>query len=478
MSSSTSVRDILQALIASINERNLHELSSTLSALAPSLHTQLSRESLDRLIGAGLSAGIQTSQEEVLRIFLDFADAYAGESAMSYAAEMFKNHIYDVEFLRSVFLLLEEFSYIELVTEIIERSDRTSRDQYACIRIDKVFGLQSKETYQTLIDFCMEMTETTGEGSNVDVEGVDYAHPNFYVKYHLQRKLAEVSEFAPIPHFVGDYRSVEEISSRGVDLDKLTPEEKEYLNRQLSFSSTPTQDQGNDRVKRYMHIPSILPTSVELYEEAEKVPFDPMSRAEGLINIGNLDSILETITGVVNNQGVEFEDQEEALLQLRVAIMAGSNEDRHSILQGILSEEEISILYEDPRLLTLLGPTHSMYGEFFSEYDDMTSECRAFGGCRYYLCNCLEKDEFGMGDELSVQELDWFKGYCLICSKRIRVNRHAYRKPGAKGGWYGCYCSPECVRKDVFVDDINTRMLLEGFLSLLKRSQIQDCRSI
>jgi hypothetical protein len=41
--------------------------------------------------------------------------------------------------------------------------------------------------------------------------------------------------------------------------------------------------------------------------------------------------------------------------------------------------------------------------------------------------------------------LDWFKGNCDTCKKKIKWYHHAVRMPIEDGGWYGCYCSWKCV---------------------------------
>lgn len=61
---------------------------------------------------------------------------------------------------------------------------------------------------------------------------------------------------------------------------------------------------------------------------------------------------------------------------------------------------------------------------------------------RMYFCNTfLKEDEFG------IKDVDWFTGNCDYCNKKIRHYYQAVRKPVITGGWIGCYCSWSHVRK-------------------------------
>jgi hypothetical protein len=69
-----------------------------------------------------------------------------------------------------------------------------------------------------------------------------------------------------------------------------------------------------------------------------------------------------------------------------------------------------------------------------------------------FYCVCREFDE----DEEEVllpeevleeaQEM-WFTGKCETCEIKIPTYRYAVRFPVSGGGWEGCYCSFDCIRK-------------------------------
>ena len=71
------------------------------------------------------------------------------------------------------------------------------------------------------------------------------------------------------------------------------------------------------------------------------------------------------------------------------------------------------------------------------------------GPCRMLQCECLGGD--GVDDPEPYQNdgnITWFHGKCDSCGKFIMDISHALRFPNHHGGWKGCYCSFECMKKD------------------------------
>ncbi len=76
--------------------------------------------------------------------------------------------------------------------------------------------------------------------------------------------------------------------------------------------------------------------------------------------------------------------------------------------------------------------------------------CSLYGGCRMLTCSEFELyDEDGteldLLDEYTCTE--WFRGCCDICPEKIRKKHYAVRLPLEGGGWSGCYCSFNCLKK-------------------------------
>lgn len=71
------------------------------------------------------------------------------------------------------------------------------------------------------------------------------------------------------------------------------------------------------------------------------------------------------------------------------------------------------------------------------------------GPCRMLQCECLGGD--GIDDPEPYENdgnITWFHGKCDSCGKFIMDISHALRFPNHCGGWKGCYCSFECMKKD------------------------------
>lgn len=74
------------------------------------------------------------------------------------------------------------------------------------------------------------------------------------------------------------------------------------------------------------------------------------------------------------------------------------------------------------------------------------------GPCRMFSCICREYDDENEEEYTNLnEETDpisvWFTGQCEVCYKSIQKARHAVRFPIDGGGWLGCFCSFECLRK-------------------------------
>ena len=68
-------------------------------------------------------------------------------------------------------------------------------------------------------------------------------------------------------------------------------------------------------------------------------------------------------------------------------------------------------------------------------------------GCRMLTCRCRDFDQDeDIESDLSDPSL-WFNNKCDACEFKILNISYALRYPVIGGGWAGCYCSVDCVRK-------------------------------
>ena len=141
---------------------------------------------------------------------------------------------------------------------------------------------------------------------------------------------------------------------------------------------------------------------------------------------------------------------------------------RFSLNLDRLKLSDLDQLYSNPFLIPVIRQNHaeiafrsflgrngflnSLFGPINLPRDpDLSSEsdlCSVFGGCRMFLCNCLEPDDDGLDAKIGYP-FGWFLGYCELCLKRIEKISYSLRMPRIGGSWSGCYCSIDCLRSDV-----------------------------
>ncbi len=118
------------------------------------------------------------------------------------------------------------------------------------------------------------------------------------------------------------------------------------------------------------------------------------------------------------------------------------------------TQREINLVQDNVNLFRVLGPVNPSADIDYSELtidlkdDDgnLTGETepdedKIFGGARMFLDLTSEYDE-EQDEHLS----EWFFGSCIQCHSRIKYKHYAVRQPIITGGWFGCYCSWDCVR--------------------------------
>ena len=113
---------------------------------------------------------------------------------------------------------------------------------------------------------------------------------------------------------------------------------------------------------------------------------------------------------------------------------------------GMISRFKKVELFDDTDWFLEYGPLNTIY---HASNPEPTHVCHRYGGCRMLLCCEYENkgDDGESVDIFSKRRGSWFRGECDICQNKIEKSCCAVRLPLQKGGWYGCYCSFECVRE-------------------------------
>lgn len=114
----------------------------------------------------------------------------------------------------------------------------------------------------------------------------------------------------------------------------------------------------------------------------------------------------------------------------------------------------------DKGLFRILGPAHPWIK---SSLEDLQ-----LGGPRMFTDLSYNYD-----DEIDQHE-PWFVGSCDTCFYKIRNKYWAFRIPAVWGGWKGCFCSCECARKGVPVDEHPSQIYIDYYEKMLLDYGIQD----
>jgi len=164
---------------------------------------------------------------------------------------------------------------------------------------------------------------------------------------------------------------------------------------------------------------------------------------------------------------VEIEKTKEFLLKE----VSKSEERKMELLKPVLENEKQKSLETDRLLYWTFGPSNPLVSQ------DLTIDAPSYkyGGARLFLC-----DLFDYNEEYDFVE-DWFTGNCQQCLLKIRHRWYALRKPRSMGGWDGCFCSWDCVRKwqkekedFEMEEDLLTKKLIDIYEQKTKEIGIQD----
>lgn len=116
-----------------------------------------------------------------------------------------------------------------------------------------------------------------------------------------------------------------------------------------------------------------------------------------------------------------------------------------------VDREELERIQNDPDIARVYGPVNPYSDTDFSVLTTPEGEPDTdliYGGARMFTDMSIEYD---YDNDRPLE--DWFRGYCLQCSRRIRSYHHAVRVPRLGGGWLGCYDSWECAREFLQLDE-------------------------
>jgi hypothetical protein len=219
------------------------------------------------------------------------------------------------------------------------------------------------------------------------IEDSDMEGPGINAAEHFfLEKLRHISEYAPIPKYIKDFDIVIE------QLPRLQVSTTEYITPDLVAKYI---QERLDSMGQYLEIP-----------EDESVQ-DVLSEMVSNLDASQYDEIVQKMA---------------------------------------IDPEEVKRIRDNKDVFRVYGPVNPYPDTDFTELvtEEEPDINLLFGGARMFADLSQEIDT-----ETSTPLDEWFTGYCMQCSLRIRSYHHAVREPGILGGWSGCFCSWDCVRGSI-----------------------------
>jgi len=265
-----------------------------------------------------------------------------------------------------------------------------------------------------------------------------------------------------------DITAIEELLKRAEAVNKATV--MEYLDDLLSERK---REVSAAKVPYWMIYPDdgILVSHEELIA---RLPTKEVMRGGTLEE--RVERICQHIANV--NKMIDIEDVRESLMMIEGEGEEDGEAAREQRIRYLETNFELDKLEWEPELFRTLGACLQIPkgGALAMESDD---PCQLYGGCRVMLCyhgenwdSEVERKKFDNPvAEGALEELDWFQGRCVVCHLTILKKCYALRMPLVGGSWRDCYCSFECLKKDVDeFDDTTHQMInrLEGVYDLYK----------
>ena len=171
------------------------------------------------------------------------------------------------------------------------------------------------------------------------------------------------------------------------------------------------------------------------------------------------------MTEGLKDLGISIIEIEEAKQLLKKEI-GQSLERKKELLMPILKNMKQLNLETDRLLFWIYGSSNPLVDQDLS----LDTPSSKYGGCRMQLCEIFDYDEDA--DEFD----DWFLGYCEECLLRIKYRHYSVRRPREHGGWKGCFCSWECVKKNVEFEEAQNaeaNLLIHAIVDAFEKKTIE-----
>ena len=323
----------------------------------------------------------------------------------------------------------------EYTMEKLIKYDSNSKYSPVYHRIDSLFYNTDLDIYKRLLEFSMLNSNSIA----VDFFTIAVCKKNKYAS--IPNWVVREIEIEVKPTIESDFESTDlELSS-------------EIRSEFFQSESLILDDWDSTNLPIYN---TIIPEVPEL-----KVNFDS-------VDLNDIENNVNLLSEGLQSLGIGIDNLEAAKNEIRNKLNNSSEAEKIQLLEPILINNNSNVLQSDPYLFKYLGPANPHFNSDIT-YDHI---CYKYGGCRMLSCTCFEIDS----EDLPLN--DWFTGVCNVCLLKIRSRAHAVRKPLSMGGFVGCFCSFDCLRKHMTISNIVNELMLDKMESDLNKFKIIDRREI
>lgn len=339
-------------------------------------------------------------------------------------------------------------------------------------KYDAVYGLQTYETYKRVLEYLSPREHKEVKSANGTLEDITktFMDPNYEANETQQQRADKLGE---------------ELLDEGGIITKT--DFSVYL---YEYTINKMKETAPIAGKPKWILPDISPTEIQMSKGIfEGYPDDPKNGMNSIMPTANefADLMVENMRGMV---------QEESLTDMH-SVLAECYRDSDGVnvklmlILPIYTDLFIKPFDDDDELIRYYGPLNP----FVSMSDLLTApnarmlECTHFEHpgneeTAYYSGVSAYADPDPEGLYTFEDTTSWFTGNCDVCNLKIDALHHAVRMPRPAGGWYGCYCSWNCVlhnlpnAKTATENELNGRKiiahLVRYFSGVLNRVGIYD----
>jgi hypothetical protein len=437
---SSVLLQILGLIQSSINNNNSTNVRKLLQKLPLE---DMEDSEIHKILIFCLNNASNTNSVECVVEILNLFDSYTpdNETVLDTFTTLFTLRGIDDSVLSFLICNIPTVSY-EYTMEKLINYDSSSKYAPVYERIDSLFYNTDLQVYKRLLEYSIS------KNNSIAIDFFTIA-------------VCKNNNYAPVPEWV--IREIT-VSDKSTESDKSNDSDNFYSSNDILTGSEILSEFAQSTLKI---IDGWDSTNLPIYNTL--IPEVPELKVDfSVVDLNDTTENVRLLSEGLMSLGIGIDNLESARNEIRKKLNECSEAEKMQLLEPILINNNNDILQRDSELFKYLGPANPHFNSDV-EYPHI---CYKYGGCRMLTCTCFEIDS----DDIPLN--DWFTGVCNVCLLKIRSRAHAIRKPLSMGGFVGCFCSFECLRKHMTISNMVNELMIDKMESDLLKFKIIDRREI